>query len=277
MAFVKNHLLFFIALLAFVAVSLFAFVVNTRDPELVVHFLNVGQGDAIFVEMPTGHTLLIDGGLSGSETAYIIGSLLPFYERDIDVVIATHLDSDHIGGLISVLSYFDIGTIVVPQRRGDTTVLSSFWYMVDKEQSNVVTGEQGMKIAFGDDIVLEILSPASDGLYFSENQSSIVAKLSYKNDSFLFTGDIDQRIERSLLARTIDVSADVLKVAHHGSASSSLPAFIEAVSPTIAVIQVGKNSYGHPHKDVIYTLKDTTILRNDIHGHISIKSNGNSL
>ena len=276
MAFVKNHFSSCVAILAFVAVSLFAFTINTSEPELVVHFLNVGQGDAIFVEMPTGHTLLIDGGLSGSDTAYTIGSLLPFYKRDIDVVVATHLDSDHIGGLISVLEYFDVETIIVPQRTGDSMVLSSFWYVVDKEQSNLVVGEQGMKLLFGDDIVLEILSPANDGLYVSENQSSLVAKLSYKNDSFLLTGDIDHRIERSLVEQGIDVSADVLKVAHHGSASSSLPEFIDVVSPTITVIQVGKNSYGHPHPDVLDALKHTTILRNDIHGHISLYSNGNS-
>lgn len=260
---------------AFVALAIaFVLVTSARPEVLGVHFLDVGQGDAIFIETPHGRQVLIDGGRAGSGISQELAEVMPFTDRSIDMVIVTHLDADHIGGLVEVLERYEVSHILLAQERTEGQAV--FWGAVQAEGAQLTMVEAPMRVILEDEVVMEILSPTQALAQASENERSIVAKLIYRDDSFLLTGDMEKRAEYALLAAGVDVSADVLKVAHHGSNSSSVPAFLAAVSPRVAVIQVGKNSYGHPHPDVLARLGGITVLRNDENGTISLYSSGDS-
>lgn len=245
-----------------------------RPAVLEVHFLDVGQGDAIFIETPGGRQILVDGGRAGSGAAGHVAQLLPFFDRSLDIVVATHLDADHIGGLTEVFTQYEVGMVLVSQERTEET--AAFWDTLEAEGAQIVSVLAPMRVAVEEEVVLDILSPPAALGQASDNDHSIVAKLVYRDDSFLLTGDMEKRSEYALLISGADVSADVLKVAHHGSSTSTTPAFLAAVAPRVAVIQVGKNSYGHPHADILARLADITVLRNDEYGTISLTSTGDS-
>lgn len=242
---------------------------NVNAERLEVHFLDVGQGDGIFIKTPSQKTVMIDGGKVGSGSVMGATSHLSFYNRKLDVLIITHFDFDHSGGVIDILKYFEVEKIVVSQTQKENDFTKYLWNLIKEEGAEIVEVYGGDKIIFNDGAVIEILSPVKNNLYFTDNQSSIVARLIYKDKSFLFTGDIDKRIERSLVTQNLNIDSDILKVSHHGSNSSSIKEFIDEVSPNISVIQVGKNRYGHPHPDVLEVLKESTILRNDTNKKIS--------
>lgn len=269
---IRNRIVFGIALVVCVYVGVF--ISLTRPAVLEVHFLDVGQGDAIFIQTPTGRQVLIDGGRSGSGTVASVSEVVPFTDRSLDIVVATHLDADHIGGLAEVLEQYEVGMILVAEEQRDDS--AAFWEAVEAEGADVIVVEAPMRVTLEDEVVLDILSPTSALRGAPDNERSIVAKLVYRNDSFLFTGDMEKRAEYALLAAGVDISADVLKVAHHGSSTSTTPAFLGAVAPRLAVIQVGQNSYGHPHPDVLARLAGITVVRNDINGTISLYSGGDS-
>ena len=282
MVFINTQTLYIGALvvLLILGANALAFVVSVRvDDSLAVHFIDVGQGDGVLIETPDNRRILIDGGARTSNIAFKVGDMLPFYDKRIDVVISTHADSDHIGGLIDVLDRFEVGAVIV----GDTTnqKFLNKTFIQKAQQNGVVVHEAGniQRIRIGE-VVFEFLHlDFQKQSNATENQKSVIVKVVYKNDSFLFTGDIDDDVELNLINERVDVSADVLKVSHHGSKSSSVSLFLEAVNPRIAVIQVGAdNSYGHPHPDALQRLKYRTplILRNDQHGTISLYSTGNS-
>ena len=272
-----------VGVLLFIATAGLAVVVSVPTQQgdiLGVHFLNVGQGDSVFIETPTHRRVLIDGGKQDSSVAFKVGDLMPFYDKRIDVVVATHADSDHIGGLIDVLDRFEVGVLVVQSKANDKFLNQVLIQKAHEKQVQVREAHTIQNIRIGD-VRFEFIRPTPPIQYKSENQKSVVVKLVYKNDSFLFTGDIDNDIEVRLIQDRVDVSADVLKVAHHGSKSSSNDLFIQAVNPNIAVIQAGEdNSYGHPHAQVLERfkayLKAQHILRNDQNGTISLYSNGDS-
>jgi competence protein ComEC len=252
----------------------FVLIVSARPYALGVHFLDVGQGDAIFIETPSGRQVLVDAGRSGSGVVSAMASVMPFTDRSVDVVVATHLDADHIGGFSEILARYDVSMILVAERRGEDAL--AFWDAVEAEGAEVVYVEAPMRVTLEEEVVLEILSPLPALAGAADNERSIVAKLVYRDDSFLLTGDMEKRAEYALLASGLDLSADVLKVAHHGSNSSTTPAFLAAVAPRLAVVQVGENSYGHPHPDVLARLAGITVLRNDENGTISLYSTGDS-
>ncbi|MEX0916504.1 MAG: MBL fold metallo-hydrolase [Candidatus Spechtbacterales bacterium] len=258
----------------FMCVTTLTEILSARPAVLEVHFLDVGQGDSIFIETPADRQILIDAGRTGSGALGALAALIPFTDRSLDIVVATHLDVDHIGGLVEVFERYEVSMILVAERRGEGA--TSFWDAVEAEGAEVVYVEAPMRVTLDEEVVLEILSPAPSLAGASDNERSIVAKLVYRDDSFLLTGDMEKRAEYALLASGLDISADVLKVAHHGSNSSSTPAFLAAVAPRVAVVQVGENSYGHPHPDVLARLAGITILRNDENGTITLTSTGDS-
>lgn len=244
---------------------------------LEVHFLDVGQGDAIFIETPHGRQVLIDGG-SNDVVLAKLSEQMPFYDRSIDMVVATHMDADHIGGLLAVLKRFEVQGVLVSDTISNTDLSDAFFALIARKKIPVVVVGQGDSFTLDDGIKLTVLSPWSELLNnANDNDTSVVMKLTYKNDSFLFTGDIEKRAEYKLAASDINISADVLKVAHHGSNTSSVQYFLNKVEPKLAVIQVGENRYGHPHKAVLERLGNVQLLRNDENGGISIYSYGNSL
>ncbi len=223
---------------------------------LQVHFLDVGQGDAVFIETPDGVQVIIDGGRD-SAVIRELGAVLDFADRTIDVMIATHPDSDHIGGLIDVLERYQIASVIQTEQIGDSPAAVAFQTAVQAENAVVHTPRTGEVIQLGASTTLEILFPPLDASAFESNTASVIAQLRYGDTEFMLTGDAPQSIETYLVgAYGADLRSDVLKVGHHGSKTSTAPEFLAAVAPTHAVISAGvDNSYGHPHPEVMNRLR----------------------
>ena len=260
-------------------------VTTEQQPEVIelddisVHFIDVGQGDSIYAELPNDTSLLIDAGETGEQ---VIEYLYSLNVSDIDYVVATHPHADHIGGMAKVLSTFDIGELIIPEVPEElipvTEIYTEFTTSVAEKGITVKNAQKGVKYSVSDVCNFEILSP-SEGISYDElNDYSVVIKLSYGDTSYLFTGDIESVAEYNVLKTDIDVSdTEVLKVSHHGSDTSSVEAFINTVSPKIAVISVGvENEYGHPSDTVIERLTSVgaDIHRTDKEGTIIVKSDG---
>lgn len=247
---------------------------------LEVTFFDVGQGDSIFIETPQGHQILIDGGPTAAILEKLGGEML-FFDRDLDLVVLTHPQKDHLTGLIFVLGDYEVNNVLWTGVESDTAGSKEWIEELNKEKAQVFFAKKGLRIKSGE-AMLEILFPfeelANAGVK-EINDTSVVSHLSFGQNSFLFTGDISCFVEKELLQEGANVDADVLKVAHHGSKYSSCEEFLEAVSPQLAVIQVGKNSYGHPTEEVLQRLEKFAInvLRTDIEGDIKVVSDGNNL
>jgi competence protein ComEC len=229
------------------------FSLHRTTHELFVSFLNVGQGDAILIESPTGTQLLIDGGRDQSVLRELGKRMSPF-DRSIDLVLETHPDADHIGGLPSVFDRYTVGGFLLPGVDADTNPAKALDAAVHEE-----TGVQEYELRRGDRIhlgggaYLDILFPDRDVSTIERNTGSMIARLVYGDTSFMLTGDSPQVIEEYLVALDGDtLESDVLKAGHHGSRTSTSDAFLEAVAPGAVVISAGEsNSYGHPHPEVV--------------------------
>ncbi|MFA6552342.1 MAG: MBL fold metallo-hydrolase [Candidatus Paceibacterota bacterium] len=220
--------------------------------KLTVSFLDVGQGDAIFIEGPNGNQVLVDGG-PNKAILRELGHSMPFYDHSIDVVMETHPDLDHIGGLPDVLNNYKVETIIEDGLRSETAAEKELENIVAEKKVNEIIAVRGMKIDLGGGAFLEILSPDRDVSGSDTNTASIVAKLVYGKTSFLLTGDAPTAIENYLAK--IDgknLKTDVLKVAHHGSKNSASESFLGFASPEVAVISAGLNNrYGHPNQEIL--------------------------
>ena len=251
-----------------------------RGGVLSVSFLDIGQGDAIFIDAPNGNQVLIDGGL-GVGVLRALGKAMPFYDRSIDMVVATHPDQDHIGGLSSVISKYGVPVYVDPGIPNDTPVFEALTRAIEKYKPEKITARRGMRFVLDKGVFLDVLFPDRDVSEVETNTGSIVARLHYGDTSFLLTGDSPQSIEHYLVS--IDgpkLKSDVLKAGHHGSKTSSSEYFLSAISPAFAVISAGKNNrYGHPHKEVIDALTRTgaSILSTYEKGTVSFSSNGRAV
>jgi competence protein ComEC len=248
-----------VALVVLFFVTIFAWNVllgEEKQGELIVSFLDVGQGDSIFIESPSGRQLLIDGGPDRSVLREL-GKQMKWYDRSIDVVIATHPDTDHVAGLFDVLKRYDVDYIFRPGIKHDAQAAQSLLKEIANEDAEEFLARRGQRIDIGDGIYLEILFPDRDVSDVETNTGSIVARLVYGETSFLFTGDSPQAIEK-YLARIDgeDLNSDVLKIGHHGSKTSSATGFLGFVSPKYGVLSRGcDNRYGHPHQEVLDELE----------------------
>ncbi len=250
---------------------------------LEVNFFDVGQGDAIFIETPQGYQALIDGG-PGSAILEKLGKEMPYWDRTIDLIILTHPEHDHIAGLIEVLKKYEVKQILWTGVERETYEYKEWKDLIEEEGAEIIIAQAGKKIFCSDEdtgqCYFDILYPfenLSGQMIKNVNNTSVVARLVFYENSFLFTGDAYKSVEQKLVDAEIYLSSDVLKVGHHGSKTSTLKEFVEYVSPSIAVIQCGKNnSYGHPYEETVSTLKefDITILRTDLDGDIKIISDG---
>lgn len=241
---------------------------NTVD----VHFIDVGQGDAIYIRTPS-QNILIDAGEKSNTVADYLSDLKV---GKLDLIISTHGHSDHIGGLINVLEKFDADEVIDPGIAHTSKTYEKYLTLIDEKNVKFTEGRAGMKRTLGDGTVLEIFSPVSpkEG---NLNETSVVTKLTYKGVSFLFTGDAQIGSEKEMLANGYNLDSDILKVGHHGSTSSSGEKFLDAVSPEAAVIMCGEgNSYGHPHKETLDKLDErkVNVYRTDINGNIIISTDG---
>ena len=237
--------------------------------------LDVGQGDALFIESPTGTQVLIDGG----PPRKILGSLkrvMSPFDKSIDAVIITNPDQDHIGGLSDILKFYKVGKVFEPGTWSDSKIYQTLETEIKNKNIPNILAKKGMRLDLGDGVVLDILFPDQDVTDWQTNDGSIIAKLSYGNISFMLTGDATTETEKIILKENSfqKLKSDVLKLGHHGSRTSTSREFLEAVSPRVALISVGtKNKYGHPHQEIINILDEfkMKIFRTDLSGTILIK------
>lgn len=255
----------------------FVFVEARQNDFLEIVFFDVGQGDGIFVETIDGKQILVDGG-PDAKILEKLGKKMAFYDRYIDIVVLTHPEADHLNGLIEVIKRYNIGAIITTGVVRDTNQYKEFVRIIEQKNIPIYIAKSGGEIDFGNNIKIDILYPFENmaGLSVSNtNNSSIVGKLIYDNFEVLLTGDIEKSVERKLVSFGIDLQADVLKIAHHGSKTSTAEEFLIAVNPIIAVIQAGKdNKYGHPHQEVLERMANVLTLISGMVGDIKILSDG---
>lgn len=249
---------------------------------LTVAFLDVGQGDSIFIEAPNGNQILIDAGPS-SATVRQMFSLLPFYDRSINAVLATHSDADHVAGIPAVFSRFSVGNYITSIKADDDALYQETEKMAEQHKINRFFVGAGDRIIIdeGRQIYLDIIWPYNASTIAENNDASIVARLVYGDVSFLLAGDASVGVERQILSVSgPEIQSSVLKVGHHGSKTSSDPTFIMAVAPTYSVVSAGiDNKFGHPHADVIATLHaaNTKILETSASSTIVFQTDGENL
>ena len=245
--------IYFLLLLILANLMIFyAVILENRNGILQVSFLNIGQGDAALIESPTGNTFLIDGGPDKS-ILNALGRVLPFYNKKIDAFLATHPDSDHIGGLPEVLKNYSVGEFVYNGATSSTGVFKELENEISDKNIKTDIVRAGEIFDLGGGTYLKILYPNKNPQGTDTNEYSIVAELYYGDSTFMFTGDAPTDV-LDYLAKTDgkELKSDVLKVAHHGSRNSLSPAFLSAVLPTYSVISAGLNNrYGHPHQEIL--------------------------
>jgi competence protein ComEC len=245
--------------------------------DLIVSFLDIGQGDAILIKTPNGNRMLIDGG-PDKKILEQIGNELPFGEKKIDVVLATHPDSDHIGGLPYIFDQYEIGAYFDSGVQAESPAYLAIKQRIfDEVGEKYFHGNRGMKIILDEkaDVVFEIFSPAMVYENADTNTTSIVGKLKYAGQNFLFTGDAPQGVEDYLVDYFgEELNSQVLKVGHHGSKTSTSQKFVKQVLPEFAIISSGVgNTYGHPTVEVLEILQteNVKILRTDQSGTIQCR------
>jgi competence protein ComEC len=275
----KKYGLLFIALLLLSA-DIFLFQLDWQNSHRKFTFamLDVGQGDALFIESPSGTQVLIDSGPSKK----ILGRLqqmMPFYDKTIDAIILSHADQDHLGGFLDVLKNYKVGKIFESGTISDSKTYKNLEEEIKNQNIPDIPSKKGMRLNLGGGAIMDILFPDRDVSNWDTNDGSMVARLSYGNAKIMLTGDATKKTEGIILSENVKESlqSSILKVSHHGSHTGTSKEFLDAVSPAYALISVGKdNKYGHPHQDTLDALNlfGAKIFRTDKLGTIIIKSDG---
>ena len=248
------------------------------DGLLRVNYLDVGQGDSMLISMPDGSNVLVDGG-PDEKVLQQLAEVLPFYENTIDLVILTHPHPDHVNGLIEVLNRYKVGAVAITGIKYNLPAYIEFLNVIGEKNINLQTinGLRDFKIG---DVIFDFVYPVEsfEGRTFTNvNNSSIVFRLIYGKEKFIFMGDLEVEGEAKLLASGEDIRAEVLKVGHHGSRTASSDELLDAIKPATAVISCGAgNKYLHPHPETITKLqgRGIKIYRTDINGRVTFKMDG---
>ena len=242
------------------------------------HFIDVGKADSIYINCKDKN-ILIDGGEKDTYNN-VLEYLKKKSVKVLDLVVASHPHSDHIGGLPEVLNEFEVKKILMPKVKDSivptSKVYEKFLLAIDKNNISVETPTPGKEMNLGD-LKIEIFAPNKQ--YDDLNNNSIVLKTTYKNISFLFTGDAEKESEHDMLGKNFNLKSTVLKVGHHGSKTSTSKEFLKAVSPEYAVICVGEDKYNLPKKETLNKLKDVgaKIYRTDLNGTVVLATNGDEI
>ncbi len=276
--YLSELLWWFMKKLTFVSLTFFLIVFtvlscsNQAEKDLRVHFIDVGQGDAILIQSPGGENILIDGG---ERQAGIMRYLKKNKVKKLDVLVATHPHSDHIGGLIEVLQETRVKKVLANGQIHTTKTYEEFLEAIDKSGAEFHEARRGDEIIVGN-MTFKVLHPIQP--FFEDmNNNSIALQLLYNKVSFLFTGDIDEEAEQSIISSANNLESTILNISHHASKKANSQAFLAAVSPEVAIYTAGKdNPYGHPHRETIFKLKSMNIriYGTDINGTIIISTDG---
>ncbi|MER2147657.1 MAG: ComEC/Rec2 family competence protein [Ruminococcus sp.] len=245
------------------------------EGKLIVHFLDVGQGDAIFIELPNGKTMLVDAG-ENFHGQGIIDYVQTIGYQKLDYVVATHPHEDHIGSMPYIVRNFEIGSIYMPDVTANTATFESLLKAIKAKGLRVKNGRTGVHIIKDGELTADIIAPDKPD-ESNLNNSSIVLLLTFGNVSYLLTGDAETK---ELNAIRADMHATVLKAGHHGSKTSTTQTLLKKISPSVTVISCGKNNdYGHPHAEVLKMLKsvNSSVYRTDRDQTVIVATDGSSL
>lgn len=247
----------------------------SQNKKIKIHYIDVDQGDSIFIELPNEETMLIDAG-EASKGTIVENYIKKLGYTKIDYLIGTHPHTDHIGGLSYIIENFKIGKIYMPKAVSTSKTYENLLNTISEKGLKITTAKAGVNIIDINDLKIDIISPTKDS-YNNLNNYSAVIKINYKNNKFLFMGDAESTVENEILE---DVSADVIKIGHHGSNTSSSNPFISKVKAKYAIIMVGLNNrYNHPNQDTIdkWEKSGATIYRTDLNGNITVTSDGDEI
>ena len=249
----------------------------SKDYHLSIHIIDVGQGDSILLQTPNNKNILVDGGTDDSE--HIVKSYLKKQKiKCIDYIIATHPDSDHIGGIDNIIKKFQVKSVYMPEQSTDSLDYKNLLTACSAKDITINYLYKGDTLKIEDSIDLLVLSPSF--IQNENNLNSIVFKLDFKDKSFLFTGDAELSNENDIINSFKLEDVDFLKVGHHGSSSSTSVNFLNEITPDVAVISCGyKNQYGHPHRSTLDNLSNsgTTTYRTDLSGDMVFYSDGETI
>jgi competence protein ComEC len=263
--------------LLLICLVVWAAVFSLSDGQLHVRFLNVGQGDSALITLPSGQQVLIDGGPSPTGLLSELGRAMPFWDRNIELVILSHPDEDHLMGLVGLLERYQFDRVIDPIADTESDLYLRWQQLLTENNTPVQQAYAGMSVDLGDGAYLEVLHP-QPGLLAQDvtdvNNASTVLRLVYGQVSFLFTGDLEEEGEHTLLQSGHSLDSTVLKVSHHGAKEATTDHFLQAVNPQMAVISVGSNRFGHPAQETLARLADVPVLRTDRTGTVDVRTDG---
>jgi competence protein ComEC len=243
--------------------------------------MDVGQGDAILIEDPAGHRILVDGGPSGRAISEALGRETPFWDKGLDLVVLTHPEEDHLNGLVTVLERYDVKRILAGPVESDSAAYGAWREAVEHEGAHYYQAAPGEWFDLGRGARLEVLGPPTQPVEGGDdklNNNSVVLRLTWGEVSFLLPGDLEKAGEEALLSEGEELRSTVLKVPHHGSAYATGDPLLAAVRPAVAVISVGEdNWYGHPSPQVLERLEDSLVYRTDLNGRVKLSTDGERL
>jgi competence protein ComEC len=274
----KKYGKFFVGVCTFLIIGI-CLITQLPHGEFLVSFLDVGQGDAIFVRTSDDYIVLVDGG-PGPMVLDEIAKVMPIYTRTIDLVVLTHPHADHVNGLVEITKRYDVKQILIVGTPSHNAFYQELLRIVEMKKIEVIFANSQNDFRIGNEVFLDILWPVENQAgvaYENVNNASVAMRIIWgnrngvKNVKFLLTGDAEIEEEHEILEAEFDISADILKAGHHGSRTASSEAFLQEVEPEVMVIQSGEeNSFGHPHKETLAksVARDIQVRRNDFEGKV---------
>lgn len=249
---------------------------EAATPTIKVHFIDVGQGDAIYIKAPSGEDILIDAG-NKRKGKTVVNYLKKMKVKDIEIMIASHSDADNIGGLPEVMNSIKVKSLYAPQNSNTTAAYKNFVNTAKKKKLTIKNAKAGVKLPIKG-VTAQFVGPVKTYGKTDRNNWSAVLHVTYKKNTFLFTGDAQTKAENDMIKAKKKLRADVLKVSTQGSKTATSKAFVNVVKPKYAIISVGKNGYGHPTSQTVNTLTKAKakVYRTDRNKTVVVTGNGSS-
>ena len=273
-SFKRNFKWYSLGFLVIMTSAIWSAVLADANNHLKVSFLDVGQGDAIYIEAPNGHQMIIDGGPPGSLLP-ALSEVMSFSDRSIDVIVVTNPDQDHFAGFIDLLDSYEVGVVIESGTFNKSKIYGRLENLITEKKIPKIIARSGMKVDLGSGAHFDVLFPDRDVSAWDPNDGSIISRLDYGETSIMLTGDSTKKTESYILNE--EFKSDILKVGHHGPRTSTGEEFVGKVKPEYAIISDGRdNKYGHPHQETLDTLNNfgIKILRTDLAGTIIFESDG---